>query len=762
MNNFPKREGQQRLFARTGCGAVRVFAVLYLILLVGLSAQAALQFDVFLGYDGIVPEASWFPVVCEVKNDGPSFTGTVEIEGGSYSQGQTRRLVVELPTGTLKRFVIPVFAASRGYSSWDVRLLDERGKVRSEQLGLRPRRQLSRGTPLVGALARTASGTPVIKPVLAQSPELQPMAARLLPTLFPDNPLVLEGMGTLYLNSERAVDLGVGQVNALLAWLNAGGHLIVAVEQPSDISSSPWLKRLFPCEVKDLQPLPRHPELQEWLRTGAWRTNSLLSQGAGNLADAQFRRRYNLPAAQAPQAPTTDSPKSPFGTLAEDVEFETAPLQVASGKVQEGTVTLASGEVPLIVSTSRGRGRVTALLFSPEREPVRSWKNLPVFWARLADVPGELYLSKDFNLQGGWSSDGIFGAMIDSRQVHKLPVGWLLLLLLVYLVVIGPLDQYWLKRIGRPMLTWITFPCYVVMFSLVIYFIGYKLRAGESEWNELHVVDVLARTDHAELRGRTYSSVYSPANQRYALDSQQKYATLRGEFLGMWGGGQSAEKATILQSGDSFKAEIFVPVWTSELFVSDWWQAAANPLNVVITPQGNDWQVRVENHTERKLSNIQMVVGSQIFRLADAGLVELAPADVKTITLARDRGRPLRPFLAGYGPIFQGAVSSRQRALGASESGQINDLPDACVAASFMSQLAPQNYGNGFIAPPGLDLSPLLEQGQAVVVAWAEGYAPVKPLYQFTPKRSQRHTLWRVAVPVEGQSTEGTPKAEHE
>ena len=51
--------------------------------------------------------------------------------------------------------------------------------------------------------------------------------------------------------------------------------------------------------------------------------------------------------------------------------------------------------------------------------------------------------------------------MMDSRQVHKLPVGWLLLLLLVYLVVIGPFDRFWLKRIGKPMLTWITFPCYV-------------------------------------------------------------------------------------------------------------------------------------------------------------------------------------------------------------------------------------------------------------------------------------------------------------
>ena len=190
--------------------------------------------------------------------------------------------------------------------------------------------------------------------------------------------------------------------------------------------------------------------------------------------------------------------------------------------------------------------------------------------------------------------------MIDTRQVHKLPVTWLLLLLLVYLVVIGPLDQRWLKRIGRPMLTWITFPCYVVLFSLLIYFIGYKLRAGESEWNELHVVDVLPKGEEAELRGQTYASVYSPSNQRYPLEGRQEFATVRSEFAGTCSGAQPGEKATFMQEGDgSFKAEIFVPVWTSQLFVSDWWQPAPVPLSVTVVPQGEQWQVTVENHTER-------------------------------------------------------------------------------------------------------------------------------------------------------------------
>jgi hypothetical protein len=711
-------------------------------------AKAALQFDVFLGYDGTVPEASWFPVVCEVKNDGPSFKATVEVSPGSYNQGQKHLTEVELPTGTLKRLVIPVFASTRGFSSWDVRLLDERGKTRAEQLGLQPRKQVAPGTPLVGALSRTPGGAPVIKEILSQNSDLQPTSARLLTSIFPDNPLVLEGLACLYLNSERASDLTVNQVNAIFSWVNSGGHLIVGVEQPSDVSSSPWLKGLVPCELKDLKSVEQHSDLQEWLRETTWRTNGPAGAKAavpgGTRAQRNLRQRYGLANPNEPPM-TAGTAANVFADLPPDLAFETAPMQVAAGELRQGTVLVGSGEIPLIVEAPRGRGRVTALLFSPEREPVRSWKNLPVLWAKLAGVPGELYATKNVNAQGGWSSDGIFGAMIDSRQVHKLPVGWLLLLLLIYLVVIGPLDQYWLKRIGKPMLTWITFPGYVVLFSLVIYLIGYKLRAGESEWNELHVVDILANGSGAELRGRTYSSVYSPSNQRYLLESQQKYATLRGEFAGLWGGGaDTGEKATILQSGDSFKAEIFVPVWTSELFVSDWWNSSSLPLSAQVSPKVDGWHVQVENHTERKLTNIQMAIAGRMIALGD-----LPAGQSLTKPIKSEDGMPLRNFVLNYGATFREAVNNRQRALGASESGQISDLPNSSMAASFLSQLTQtQNYDYSFIGTPGLDLSPTLEAGGAVVLAWAGDYAPVKPMYQFIPRRSHRDTLWRLAVDV--------------
>ena len=724
-------------------GAVRRSLLLALAMLAfcggALPAWAVLQFDVFLGYDSLVPEASWFPVVCEIKNDGPAFMGVVEVTGGQFDDGQTRRLGVELPTGTLKRVVIPVFSTARAYSSWDVRLLDERGRVRGEQAGMRPRRLLAANAPLIGSLSRTAGGTPVIRPILPTTAELQPASARFQTSIFPDNPLVLEGLNSIYLNSEKAPDLNTSQANALLAWLNAGGHLIVAVEQISDVTATPWLRNLFPVDLRDIKSVERHPELQEWLQSASWATNAPY---AGTERRGSAGRNRNAPRSGVVAA-------NPFSDLPDDPAFETAALQAAVGTLRDGTVAVSAGDTPLIITAQRGRGRLTALLFSPEREPFRSWKNLPTFWAKLIEVPGAWYASSEPGQAGGWSSDGIFGAMIDSRQVHKLPVGWLLLLLLVYLLVIGPLDQYWLKRIGKPMLTWITFPCYVVLFSLLIYFIGYKLRAGESEWNELHLVDVLPRGERAELRGQTYASVYSPANQKYALESRQKVATFRGEFIGRWSGGQSGEKANIVQAGDNFKAEVFVPVWTSQLYISDWWQSATMPLNVTVVQQDYAWQVRVENHTDRKLASAQIVIDGYVMSLG-----ELPANNTKTFTVSKERGTPLREFVARYGAGFQNAVQSRQRTFGGEESGRIDDLPNGTMASSFLSQLGGgPNVARSFIAPPGLDLSSVAEHGNAVLLAWAADYSPVKPLYQFSPRRSHRNTLWRVAVPVQSQKS---------
>src|SRR6058998_409923 len=79
-----------------------VFAWCWLVFSLALKAHAALQFDVFLGYDGTVHEADWFPVACEVLNDGPPFVATFELSNEGGGRTQSRQFALELPTNTRK------------------------------------------------------------------------------------------------------------------------------------------------------------------------------------------------------------------------------------------------------------------------------------------------------------------------------------------------------------------------------------------------------------------------------------------------------------------------------------------------------------------------------------------------------------------------------------------------------------------------------------------------------------------------------------
>jgi hypothetical protein len=624
--------------------------------------------------------------------------------------------------------VIPAFAASRYQTLWDIRLLDERGRVRQEQVAQRPQRQIGWEVKLIGSLPRTASGGATLLPIKRNQPDAQPAAVRFQPSIFPDNPLVLEGLDALYLNSEAVANLRASQVNAILAWMNAGGHLIVAIEQVSDVTASPWLRGVLPVEPKDLAAVASHPELENWLSTGMTFTNYGRNTQSGQ------------PRVRTPSA--TGLIENVFGNLPADTAFESAEIRVVTGTIRDGQPVLMTGDKPLIVSANRGLGRVTVLMFSPEREPFKSWKNLTAFWTKLAEVPPGLYAGTDYYPGYGNSVDGIFGAMIDSRQIHKLPVGWLLLLLLVYLLVIGPFDRFWLKRINRPMLTWITFPCYVVFFSGLIYFIGYRLRSGDSEYNEVHLVDVLRNADRAELRGRTYASIYSPSNARYPMRSTLKYATLRGEFMAM-GGGQSLGRADILLTGDNFKADVFVPVWTSQLYVNDWWSSGPMPLSATLKANSRGYELAVQNQTKSAVTTGQFVMDGRVFPLG-----EIAAGQTRTFQLTNDTGLTLQDFVREQGRGYQATVQERQRAFGRRGGGRIDDLPTAAMVASFIGQISLPQGGMNFVASPGLDLSEAVAQGHAVLLAWSPGASPVPPVNQFKSKRSASNTLWRIPIPL--------------
>ena len=715
-----------------------------LLLLAATQCQAAPRFDVFLGYEGILPERGWFPITCELQNDGPSFNAIIEVSAGQMGQAQTRRVRVDLPTGTLKRVVIPVFASAQ---FWDVRLLNERGTVQAEQTQLRPRKVLPNDLPLVAGLCRTVQGLPTFPsiPTRYQASVSSFGAARLLPALFPDNPLVMEGIDLLYLNSEKALELSVPQATALKAWLENGGHLVAGAEQVSDLTGNPWLRDLLPCDLTSERNLENHPQLQDWLR-GPWETSRPRQTNIYPTRVGPNMGPYNraLPRRRGGPANIPEPPPASPTTFEEDAQFEAAPLPVLTGPMRDGATLIGDDAAPLAVTAERGRGQITVLTFSPEREPFVSWKNRDWFWAKLSGIPQSRLQSAQLSPnQARLGSDGIFGAMIDSKQVRKLPLSWLLVLLLAYLAVIGPLDQYFLKKINRQMLTWITFPFYVAAFSGLIYLIGFHLRAGELEWNELNVVDILPGNERAVLRGQTYVSIYSPVNAHYPMASSQPFATLRGEYGGNYGGGQETSRASVLQTGNTFQADAFVPVWTSQLYVSDWLQASPlPPLTMSAAKNSSGWTVTVENTTERKFTHARAVLDGRLYNLGD-----LPAQQTKTFSFSAEADA-VGAFAGSFLDSFRNAVNFRHSSFG-NNVVAIQNPAEGAIAACFLTAAnGGEDAWNNFAAFQPLDLSRFAGAGHAILLAWDPDHSLVDSLNRFSVKRIHRDTLLRLVITV--------------
>jgi hypothetical protein len=694
----------------------------------GAPAGGPTQFDVFLGHDGLAADAAWFPFVIEVKNDGESFKGVVEITGGGGGVEQYRMMELELPTGTLKRLVIPAFMPGGGYSTWDVRLRNSKGKVVAEHRDLRPRAQLAPGTPFIGSFSRTSNGGPQIRAAESTERRMQPAVARLLPALFPERALELEGLTCVYLNSDRAADLSPVQASALTAWIKQGGRLVVAIEELQHVEASPWLKEIVPCEFTGFRSLKPAGGLQEWL-TGKWELSMPVdweTHGAGARHPGTQRRRG------ASEPVITDFIDAPFADLEPDASFENSEMRVAACSVVEGNIEVGSIESPLIISKSLGVGEVVVLLFSPEREPVRSWANLPVFWARLARVPPEWYGTPNLHPHSGWSTDVVFGAILDTRQARTLPGGWLLLLCLGYLAVIGPVDYLLVRRLKRPMLTWITFPGYVVAFSALIYFIGFKLRAGELEWNELHIVDVIESGGEQSFRGRIYGSLYSPVNKSYEFEGPPIPANFRGESAGGWRMHGGVEAVMVRQRGESFSARGEVPVWSSQLFACDWTAAAPPPFEVVVSTNASTVDVRVRNRSGKTLG-VSCFSDGKMFELGEVG-----KGESRVFTLQGQAGKELATFQRQLFPSMEMAAGLRNVAFGRTEGRYLDNWPGVVQTLSIPTRKL-------FVSPPGLSLGPAaLSNGGMVVFVWAEGISPVETLAKFEAKRKTVKCVWRV------------------
>ena len=710
---------------------LRTVIVALVVIALGLQSSQAqspanLQFDVFLGLDQYARQGAWFPLVCEVKTDGAGFSGTIEVTSGS----QKRRMLIELPTGTLKRVTIPLFSTANN-SQFRIVLRDDRGTIRSDQQQQYPRRGfLQSDVPLMAAIPRTAAGMPTFIQGRLSNPDLQVSAARLTPELFPDNPITLQSATAIYLNTERAISLRPQQVDALLAWLDGGGHLVIGLDQIGQVDATPWLRDLVNADLVTVRNIAGGRAISEWTGQLTNRWNEIDRRtGTGN-------QTFNQNSKQ---------PQNFRQAIVVDPSFLTNRLTTIEAKPRDGSVTIQAEGIPLMYQRGHGRGRVSVLTFDPERQPFIGYLSRAGFWTRLVEAPDFLYSGSDNQRYGRQSFDAAIGSLIETTQVRKLSLGWLLLLLIAYAAIIGPFDYVLVRRLKRPMLTWITFPSYVVLFSITIYVIGYKLRAGKLEWNELSIIDVLDGGKQPVWRGKTYGSLYSPQNARYPLAVTNAIASLRGEARGYYGNTDGSETYGLTQVGNGFTGEITVPIWVSQLCVSDWMKPGSPSFSVSAETTANGHKIHVKNLLNRTVGPAVIAAGRRMVRVETIKAGEQVSVDISE----SGAGKLITSELAGLNQQLVQAVGVRSSSFDTGNAGVRRSVGNDFPSIGFIDELNqnPESHSS-FTAPDGLNLSPLLRQNQAVVLILDEGPRSGPSLPAFTPDQGKTQTLWRIATRI--------------
>ena len=675
------------------------------IWLSGNIVNAEVRFDVFMGFSGKARNGEWFPVTVEIENDGPTFNGEIEIKPSSFNE-QSIRYKIELPNNTRKRLSIPVFNNSN--YRWNAKLLND-GKVVSKNDNLRID-SIPWFSKLFAAVSDQQSSGPVLPETRFKNNNanrrFSPVVVNIQADIFPDNPVTLHGLSSLYLNSKRAINFRAEQASAVSIWVRSGGHLILGVDQPSDITGTPWLRELLNTQFGLIQNLEVGPLIRDWLSNAGY----------------------------------------PVGAI--DEEFNTKFLNATPVRLKDGKTLMSFDGETLIANANRGLGQVTILGFNPEREPIRSWENRAWLWARLADIDSEWFVSeKPPRDYGRMNVDGLYGMMIDSRQVSKLPVIWLILLLITYLVIIGPVDRIWLKRINKQMLTWLTFPIYVIFFSFLIYYIGYRLRAGQLEINELHIVDVLPG-DQVALRGRSYASIYSPSNKDYLMGGSLALGAFRNESSS-FSNGAGNQPLLIGLSPGKLEAKARVPIWTSRLFSSEWVSGSEVNIQASVTKQNNDtYQLEILNGLRKPIVGAAFVA---LQRIVYDESINITPGERGLLELKRSDSK-VRDVISGFSSNIRNSIQSRNRAFGNAELSRMDLGLMNIVTGSFPGMLELEGIKqfkkdvNQFDSSGGMDISEYLERDGSVLFLFVEDQSPISSTGLFESKLRKSHSLYRIPI----------------
>lgn len=668
--------------------ALTILILSVLLLLLAAPAQAqedgddGLTLSVRAGFDGAYRGDDWMPVTVRAANEGPDVEGHLRVV---ISRGPGDETVytqpISLPNRSDKRQTLYVYLPNL-VGELTVELRDAQGDLlRSAESQALDR--MSDEELLYGVV----SSEPAVWTFLEQAgPAGAPATVALLEMSdLPEAGAAWDALDVLVFNNVDSARLTPAQQDALRGWVGLGGTLVITGGAGWQ-SSSAAFEDLIPVAVGDVSGVPELPILEQ--RTGV-----------------------------------------PFR--------DPGPYVVAQGALRSGEALLRDGDNLLLARQPVGRGAVAFLALDPTQAPLLDWRGSPILWADLiaAQRDDPPWAAGPQNPYSAYSA-------LSSLPALQLPSTLGLLLFLgLYVMAVGPVNYFVLRRLRRRELAWITIPVLVLLFSGLAYVTGFSLRGNEVIVNQASVV--YGNLDGPQARASTLMGIFSPRRASYdvQLPGDALVRPFSRDFGDMAGGGN---EAAISRGADVVLQDVRVDVSGVETYVAHSYQ----PLPAIdgsaqLRLDGSDARLELDlqNNGDVALTNAGALVGNTYVSLGD-----LQPGDRATQSQPLSGGQA-SALTSGSFPTGQPLSAHYPQILGTGDF-----YSDRDVQARF--QLL-ESFGN-MSGPPRPLTSSSLPQGAVTLIAWSEAPQLEVALPGFDRGvQHQATTLYFLELPIESVLASG-------
>jgi hypothetical protein len=263
---------------------------------------------------------------------------------------------------------------------------------------------------------------------------------------------------------------------------------------------------IFNADTSDMGPdSERIQALENWVHSGghlivhSGGSENTIAEGIESLLPTRVTGEAQVPSLEALGTflghPSRDLAGSAF--VSQNIPSSNAETLLAIDNV-DGV------PVPLIVREQRGAGVVDFVGISPHDGVLREYDDRELLWFELA-VSTPLRPSWNYGFEDWDAASRAVQVVTGFELPDALQMFGFLIL---YVILIGPINYLALKAINRLELAWVTIPALILVFTLVAYFTGFSLRGSDATVSHLSIIQSWPDTGTARVDGLI--GVFSP------------------------------------------------------------------------------------------------------------------------------------------------------------------------------------------------------------------------------------------------------------